>query len=265
MSKETWRRVWHALPLIAIAIVIVVLGGPWFAGFLVVFGCIALREYTGMASRARPMLVPMCVGLAGMVVAAWLGTAFNVLLWIAIPFLLFFFAGLLRKDRTGITDSIAFSILGLLWIGIPLVHAVFLRELPDHGAGLLVDILVGSFLADTGAYAFGRAFGSRRLAPSLSPNKTVEGLVGGFLLAVLGVWVAGLYQDWLSGVDALILGVVVGLFTPLGDLFESMIKRDLGRKDASSVFGAHGGILDRLDGAFFAIVAGYYVAVVLVY
>lgn len=264
MSKETWRRVLHALPLVVIAVVIVVLGGPWFAAALVLFGFVALREYAVMAVSARPMLVPMCIGLAGMVAAAWLGTAFNVLLWVAIPFLLFFFAALLRSDRSGITTSIAFSMLGLLWIAIPLVHAVFLRELPEHGAGLIVDILIGAFLADTGAYAFGRAFGSHRLAPSLSPNKTVEGLVGGFVLAVLGVWVAGLYQDWLSGVDALILGVVVGVFTPLGDLFESMIKRDLGRKDASSVFGAHGGILDRLDGAFFAIVAGYYVAVVLV-
>jgi phosphatidate cytidylyltransferase len=265
MSRETWRRVWHAIPLIAIAIVIVILGGPWFAGALLVLGSLALREYVVMTQPARPMFAAMCIGLAGLIGAAYFGTAFNVLIWVAAPFLLFLGVALLRKDRKGITNSIALSLLGLLWIGVPLVHAIFMRELPDYGTGLLVDVLIGAFLADTGAYAFGRAFGSRPLAPALSPNKTVEGLIGGVLLAVLGVWVAGLYQDWLSGAEALILGLVVGLIAPLGDLFESMIKRDLGRKDASSVLGAHGGILDRLDGAFFAIVAGYYVAVALVY
>ena len=105
---------------------------------------------------------------------------------------------------------------------------MLLRDLPSHGAALLVDVLVGTFAADTGAYATGRMFGAHKIAPSLSPNKTLEGLIGGFLIGTMAFWFAGLYQDWLSGVDALIIGAAVAAVAPIGDLFESMLKRDLG-------------------------------------
>ena len=77
--------------------------------------------------------------------------------------------------------------------------------------------------------------------------------------AVLATWAAGLYQDWLSHGQALILGAAIGLAAPIGDLFESQVKRDAGTKDAGTLFGAHGGALDRLDAAFFTLVTGYYV------
>jgi phosphatidate cytidylyltransferase len=157
------------------------------------------------------------------------------------------------------------TLLAVVWIGIPLAHAVFLRGLPDHGAALLIDVLVGTFVADTAAYATGRMFGSHKIAPNLSPNKTVEGLIGGFVIGTMGFWFAGLYQDWLSGVDALIIGAAVAAVAPIGDLFESMLKRDLGTKDTGTIFGPHGGILDRLDAALFTIVVGYYLSVAVVY
>ena len=92
----------------------------------------------------------------------------------------------------------------------------------------MIDVLVGTFATDTGAYATGRMFGSHRIAPDLSPNKTIEGLIGGFLIGTMAFWFAGLYQDWLSGVDALIIGAAVAAIGPIGDLFASMVKRDLG-------------------------------------
>ena len=163
------------------------------------------------------------------------------------------------------TVSIALTILGVIWIAIPFAHAVLLRELPDHGAALLVDVLVATFVADTAAYAGGRLFGRHRLAPALSPNKTLEGLAFGFVGGTLGFWFAGLYQDWLPGIDALLMGMCVAALAPVGDLFESMIKRDLRIKDSGTIFGPHGGLLDRLDAALFTIVAGYYLAIALVY
>ena len=75
----------------------------------------------------------------------------------------------------------AVTVFGLVWIGIPLAHAVLLRDLPDHGGALLIDVLVGTFVADTAAYAAGRLFGAPQARAALSPNKTVEGLIGGFL------------------------------------------------------------------------------------
>ena len=123
----------------------------------------------------------------------------------------------------------------------------------------MVDVLVGTFVGDTGAYLGGRFLGRRKLAPRISPNKTVEGLLVGIVTAILATWCAGLYQDWLSHGQALLLGLAVALAAPLGDLFESQVKRDAGAKDAGAMFGAHGGALDRLDAAFFSLVTGYYV------
>ncbi len=262
---ETFKRILVALPWIVIALAIVIAGGPWFAAALAVFGVIGLREFFTMAGKYRPLQPAAFLGLVGMIAAAYFGTAFNILLMMAVPFVLFFIFAAEREQRDAITGSIGITALGLFWIGIPLVHAVLLRELPDHGGALLVDVLIGTFVVDTGAYAVGRMFGRHKLSPRLSPNKTVEGLVGGFLIGILGVWCAGLYQDWLSGTDALILGAAVAATAPIGDLFESMIKRDLGVKDTGTLFGPHGGLLDRLDAVFFTVVAGYYVSIALVY
>jgi len=265
LRGETARRVLFAFPWIVFAIAIVVAGGLPFTIAMIGIGALALREYFVMTASLRPIHLAAYAALAGLVLAAHFGTAFNVLLILAASFSVLFVLGADRRHRDGITVSMGVTLLGLVWIGVPLVHAVLLRDLPDHGAGLLVDVLVGTFVADTAAYATGRMFGSHPIAPQLSPNKTVEGLIGGFVIGTMGVWFAGLYQDWLSGVDALILGAAVAAIAPVGDLFESMLKRDLGRKDTGALFGPHGGLLDRLDAVFFTVVVGYYVSLQLVY
>jgi phosphatidate cytidylyltransferase len=264
LNGETAKRVLVALPWIVFAIAITVVGGPVFALAMVAIGAACLREYLAMTAESRPLAIPAYVTVAGLIAAAHFGTSFNVLMVLAAAFpLLFFFAT--KAPQRGVTISISVTLMGIVWIGIPLVHAVFLRDLPDHGAALLVDVLVGTFVADTAAYATGRMFGSHKIAPSISPNKTIEGLVGGFLIGTMGFWFAGLYQDWLSGTDALIIGAAVAAVAPIGDLFESMLKRDLGTKDTGTLFGPHGGILDRLDAVLFTIVVGYYLSVWLVY
>jgi phosphatidate cytidylyltransferase len=262
---ETAKRVLVALPWIVFAIAITVVGGVVFALAMVAIGVLALREYAAIAARYRPLPIPAYVAVAGLVAAAYLGTAFNILYVIAATFPLLFAFAADARHRDGATVTLGVTLLGVLWIGIPLAHAVLLRELPDHGGALLIDVLVGTFVADTAAYATGRMFGSHKIAPNLSPNKTLEGLVGGFLIGTMAFWFAGLYQDWLSGTDALIIGAAVAAVAPIGDLFESMLKRDLGKKDTGTLFGPHGGILDRLDAVFFTVVVGYYLAVQLAY
>jgi phosphatidate cytidylyltransferase len=93
----------------------------------------------------------------------------------------------------------------------------------------------------------------------------VEGLVAGVIGGTLAFWFAGLYQDWLSGPDALLIGLAVAAAAPVGDLFESLVKRDLEVKDTGTFFGAHGGVLDRLDAVLFTVVAGYFAAQALGY
>jgi len=264
-SGETAKRILFAIPAIVFAIAITVAGGLVFTIAMIGVGVLCLREYLAMTAATRPISRAAYLSVAALILAAHFGTAFNVLLILAAAFPVLFFFGADHEHRDGITVSMGVTLLGIVWIGIPLVHAVLLRDLPHHGAALLIDVLVGTFAADTGAYATGRMFGSHKIAPSLSPNKTLEGLLGGFLIGTMAFWFAGLYQDWLTGMDALIIGAAVAAVAPVGDLFESMLKRDLGTKDTGTLFGPHGGILDRLDAVFFTVVVAYYLAVQLVY
>jgi phosphatidate cytidylyltransferase len=262
---ETLRRILVAVPAIIFAIAITVAGGIVFMLAMIAIGVLCLREYLDMTSTARPLAIPAYAAVIAMVVAAHFGSSYNVLLIFAAAFPVLFAFGADARHRDGVTVSMSVSLLGIVWIGIPLAHAVFLRDLPNHGAALLIDVLVGTFVTDTAAYATGRMFGSHKIAPNLSPNKTVEGLIGGFVIGTMGFWFAGLYQNWLSGADALIMGAAIAAIAPVGDLFESMLKRDLGKKDTGTLFGPHGGILDRLDAVLFTVVVGYYLAQALVY
>jgi phosphatidate cytidylyltransferase len=255
--SDLGRRVLAALPLIAIAIALVALGGAVFAAGLFVLGVICLRELFSMYERARPVVFGAVVGLAGLIAAALVGDGASVLLALVCAVPVVFLLGLVQPRGAGVA-GMTIAIFGLVWIGLGVAHAVLLRE-TDHGGGIVVLVLVATFIGDTGAYLGGRTFGRRPLAPAISPNKTVEGLVIGMAAAVAAAWFTGLYQDWLSGTDALLLGAAVALAAPLGDLFESFVKREAGAKDSGRVFGAHGGALDRLDAAIFALVAGYYV------
>jgi phosphatidate cytidylyltransferase len=245
-----------AIPAIALALVLVIEGGLVFTVGLIVLGGVCMHEFYGMYARARPVRLAGLLALAGLLFAAHYGSQFQILLVAVIALPLTFGLGLLSPRPS--VGSLAVTILGIYWIGFALAHAVLLRELP-HGEGIVIDVLVGTFLGDTGAYLGGRMFGRRPLAPSISPNKTVEGLVIGMACAVIGVWVAGRYQEWLPGTHALVLGLGVALVAPVGDLFESFIKREAHIKDSGGLFGAHGGALDRLDAVLFTGVVGYYI------
>jgi phosphatidate cytidylyltransferase len=249
-------RVLTAIPLIALALFLVIEGGLIFALGLIALGAACMHELYGMYERARPARLAGLLMLAGLLLAALYGSQFQVLL-VAVAALPLVFGLTLAQPRPSVA-GIAVTLLGIYWIGFALAHAVMLRGLP-HGAGIVLDVLIGTFLGDTGAYLGGRTFGRRPLAPEISPSKTVEGLAIGMLCAVLGVWMAGRYQEWLPGTHALVLGLGVALLAPVGDLFESFVKREAGTKDSGGLFGPHGGALDRLDAVLFSAVVGYYI------
>jgi phosphatidate cytidylyltransferase len=266
-------RIAVAILAIPFAIFIVWQGDEVFLIALMGLGVIALGELYTLMERVRPAALAGFLTLAGLLAAAEYGEPRHVIMVLVAAFPVTFFLALARPRRANVSWAIAATMFGVLWVGLAMVHAIWLRDLEITqdgdtivtGMGLVFDVLIATFVGDTFAYFVGRAYGRTQLAPLISPNKTLEGLVGGVVGGTLAFWCAGLYQDWLSGWDALLIGFLVAIAAPLGDLFESLIKRDLEVKDTGRLFGAHGGVLDRLDAVFFTIVVGYYAAVALGY
>jgi phosphatidate cytidylyltransferase len=262
-----------AIPAALFAIFIVWQGDEVFALGVLALGVVALGELYTLMGRVRPAALAGFLTLTALVVAALYGEPRHVVMVLVASFPVTFLLALLRPQRANVSWAIATTMFGVLWIGLALVHAIWLRGLSiteggDEvvtGMGLLFDVLIATFVGDSCAYFVGRAYGRTRIAPLISPNKTLEGLAGGIAGGTLAFWLAGLYQDWLTGWDALLIGFLIALAAPLGDLFESLVKRDLEVKDTGRFFGAHGGVLDRLDAVLFTVVVGYYAAVGLGY
>jgi phosphatidate cytidylyltransferase len=254
-------RVLAALPAIAFVILITAEGGLVFVVGLFLVGAVCLAELYKLMKAGRPAPLAGYIGLAGLLLAAHYGDQFQILLVFVATVPLTFFLVIAQVRRENVAWGIAATLLGITWIGLALAHAVLLRQLP-HGGALVVDVLIGTFVGDTCAYLAGRAWGQRPLAPRISPNKTVEGLLVGILGGTLAFWgaQAGWQDSFLGGSNALIMGLAIAVAAPVGDLFESLIKRDLHVKDTGTVFGPHGGALDRLDAVFFTAVVGYYMA-----
>jgi len=272
-GSDLAARVVVAVIAIPIAVVLVLQGGEVLALGLAVLGVIALGELYTLMERVRPPALAGFLTLVALLAAALYGEQRHVLMILAAAFPVTFFLALARPRRANVSWAIAVTMFGVLWIGLPMVHAIWLRDLSIEqdgetivtGMGLLFDVLIATFVGDTFAYFVGRAYGRSQFAPLISPNKTIEGLFGGVVGGTMAFWCAGLYQDWLTGWDALLIGFLVAITAPLGDLFESLVKRDLEVKDTGSLFGAHGGVLDRLDAVLFTVVVGYYAAVGLGY
>jgi phosphatidate cytidylyltransferase len=258
-GSDLGARVLAAIPAAIFAALIVGYGGLVFALGVSLLGVLALAELYKLMGRVRPANVAGFVGVFALTMAALYGDHFHIVLVLVACVPLTFFMTLLRPRREHASWAMAVVLFGTLWVGMAMAHAVLLRELP-HGGGLMLAVLIGTFIGDTAAYFGGRAFGRIPLAPAISPNKTLEGLACGVVGGTLAFWLFAVgYHDWIGGADALVIGGSVALAAPVGDLFESAIKRDLEVKDTGRLFGAHGGALDRLDAVLFTAVAGYYV------
>jgi phosphatidate cytidylyltransferase len=162
------------------------------------------------------------------------------------------------ETRQSLTVAVATTVAGAGWIAFGLAFVLLLREIPQHGRLAVFTVLLAVFAADTMAYLIGHLIGRHKLAPVLSPGKTWEGLVASTITAVLVPFFALYHQDFLTIAESLVLGAVIAIAAPLGDLFESAVKRDLGVKDSGRLLAGHGGMLDRIDAPLFAAVASYF-------
>jgi len=256
--SDLLARVMVAVPAAVLAIVFVDLGGIAWTILIAVLACACLNELYAMLSGWRPVPVVGFVVAIGMCLAADYGNEADMVGVALTALPLTFLAVLARGQSDESTLTIASTLFGVFWIGFAFAHAVLLRDV-QHGNGLMIDVMLGTFLGDTAAYLGGRMFGRHPLAPMISPKKTIEGLGCGALVSILAVVCAGLYQPWMPHGTALLLGIAIAILGPIGDLFESLVKRDAGAKDAGTMFGAHGGALDRLDAIMFTVVVAYYI------
>jgi len=253
------------IPGVVVAIAVVVVGGGLFAAVAGVLAILVLYEFYSLTAAWRPLRWAGYAGVIATVALAWALTSADrgVLVGIAIGMGCVALAGLLVARRDDITGRMAVTAFGLVYAALPFGLLVATRQLP-HGGGAVANVLVGTWVFDTASFVGGKLWGRRRIAPFVSPGKTLEGLVTGVICGTGAVWIAGLYMSWISGWDSLILGLVICAAGFVGDLFESMLKRDIGVKDSGRLLLGHGGVLDRFDALMFATVAAYFVTVALV-
>jgi len=207
-----------------------------------------------VASNAGPLVWPDAAGHSDLARLAWPFLAFVAMVLTA------FLVEMRRYERPGgVTVNLALAAFAFAFVGLLLSFLVQLRAIEPNTFGMtaLLALLVVVKMGDIGAYTVGRLFGRHKLAPTLSPGKTIEGAAGGLLLACVGSYlVLGWYWphapwQWIT------FGIVVGISGMLGDLSESLIKRDLGHKDSSHWVPGYGGVLDLLDSPLFAAPVAY--------
>jgi phosphatidate cytidylyltransferase len=242
------------LPLVLLA----VWGGEWWLfGLAAVAAVLALHEFYVMTRSFRPVVAAGYAGTLSARLGAMWGPEWALGGFLATFGLAFLFKGLAGAAPT--TGSTAATMLGAAWIGLGLACLILIREIPEHGVLAAFTVLLAVFASDTVAYFAGRFLGRHKLAPRTSPGKTWEGLAAGTIAAVLVPFFALYEQGLLDVVQSLVLGGAIAIAAPMGDLFESALKRDAGIKDAGRLLLGHGGVLDRLDALLFAGVAAYYV------
>lgn len=228
---------------------------------LSVAASIAALELCQMLRPLGPYVPAALVPVALSPLLAWqIGEVGIFLAMLAAVPLLMAFQGL-SVDREQPLPAVLATLVPVMYIAPPAGLAVVLRQ-AEAGFGILTLLIAAVFLNDTGAYFTGRLLGRHKLAPKISPNKSVEGFVGGVLIGTFIMWYGHFLikvdgEFVIRGAEALAIGIAVAVVVPLGDLFESLLKRAAGVKDSGSLLGEHGGMLDRMDALLLALPTMY--------
>jgi phosphatidate cytidylyltransferase len=235
------------------------LGGWFLLALAAAGGLVALHEFYRLARPLRPLVL---AGYGG-AIAGLLGAEVDGAAWMLggylLTFVLAFVFAAVSETRQSTTVAIAATILGAGWIGLGLGHLILIRGFDPNGRLAAITVLLIVFVSDSVAFLAGRIAGRHRMTPVVSPGKTWEGFAAGAVAGVFTSFLA-LYKEELFDETwrSLVLGAVVVAAATLGDLFESLVKRDLGTKDTGRILLGHGGVLDRIDSLLFAAPAAYF-------
>lgn len=237
----------------------------WMQGLVVVLSVLGLREYFHLTQDSSPAWLKIAGMLLGGAACAlfifWADSADRAAGVVALMILASFLLHLGGKsDVKARISNLVFFFFGLVYLSLLPAYWAWVRELTPWKFWVFL-LLAGTFLADTGAYVAGHFFGRRKLAPRVSPGKTVEGLCGGWFLAVAGALAVRsfFWPDYPMGY-LLLAATLIAFVGPLGDLSESLIKRGVNIKDSGDLIPGHGGVLDRVDALLFTGPVVYYFA-----
>ena len=246
--------------IVAIPVLIYIIGpGPRWLFHVLIFlaSIVGLSEFFGFTAPKLRRHIKVAIFVLAFFLFYFITrglffmTLATISLWAIIPLILCLFSD--RSHRGHDTEDIGKILLGLIYIPLPLSLLVFMRNHPKGDIWIFF-LLAVIFIGDTGAFYFGRFFGKHKLYEVISPGKTWEGAFGGLLCAIItALWFLKILR--LHQVDLSVLALVLALPVSgqLGDLAESMLKRNYGVKDSGKILPGHGGILDRIDGLLFSI------------
>lgn len=257
-ASDLTLRIGTAVVLIGLFLASLALNGAWFTGFVTLVMLISLGEFYATLRSAgwAPVALFGLIGVVAMGVAvhrSGLGSVPGWLAAVAVAVALFY--SVVRRRRP--LENASLTVFGLAWISL-LAPAIALGR-SERAIGLVLLLVAVTAGFDVGAYFVGRGFGRRPLAPQISPKKTIEGLIGGVVSAVLVAAVLSTFPlfDPLDLTRALGFAALVSVAAPLGDAAESVVKRALGVKDMGSILPGHGGMLDRIDAFLFVVPSAY--------
>ncbi len=244
---------------VALIVAATLAGGYWFVALMLLFGILSIVEFEkitiGAPEGAKAIVLLLDI-LAVICIISFVPLLNTLEYIMAVPFVYIFFYTLIRfvvalyDDSATAFSSCAWSLLGILYIAMPLALLALVPIKGNNEVLLAMFILI--WLNDTGAYCVGSALGKHKMFPRLSPKKSWEGFIGGLLFCIAGgVAASFLLPDTGDIVVWIIFGIVVCVLSTWGDLFESLLKRSHGIKDSGNLIPGHGGILDRIDSMLF--------------
>jgi len=240
----------------------------WYIGFtfiVLIFGSIELANFAEKLS-ARFYTIPAITIIAAMLLNTVTKTAPLADIMTGGFVLILLWGFFVYTDTEKYKSSAAYTLLGTFYLGIPLVYQIQIKQF-ENGPALLMTLYFLVWLGDSAAYFFGSIFGKHKLAPTISPNKTIEGAVFNIIFNVVGVYLGNyLFLHSLTTFHIVIIGLTTGLAGLVGDLIESLWKRCAGIKDSANLIPGHGGILDRLDSLVLSSpILYFYIKYILVY